>query len=104
MHKGNLAAGIAYSHEVPQPEMAKSYYKSDHQRYQAAVHAAHCITENCEWCRSLCDQGLIISCDQCGHVHHTDWLGWQGTLDNEGRCTVLCPECRTKDKVNLTVK
>ena len=86
--------GIAYSDAVPQPGMAKSHYKSDYQRYQAAWHAAHCRVDACEWCQSLCDQGLVICCDSCGHVHHTDWLGWDGEIDELGRCTVLCPECK----------
>lgn len=85
--------GIAYCPTTPQPGMAPNYYKSDYQRYAAAWHAAHCRIPDCEWCKSLCDQGLIISCDQCGHVHHTDWLGWNGQLDDSGRCFVFCPEC-----------
>lgn len=88
------APGLAYSHAVPQPGMAASQYKSDHQRYHAAWHAANCQIENCEWCKSLCDQGLVIACDECGRVHHTDWLGWSGDADDDKRCTVLCPECR----------
>lgn len=93
------AAGIAYSPAVPQPGMAKSYYKTDHQRFEAAWHAAHCTVETCEWCESLVEQGLVIACDECGHVHHTDWLGWTGTVDGDGRCTVLCPECAVKLEV-----
>lgn len=94
-------AGIACSHAVPQPGMAKSHYKSDHQRYQSAWHAALCQIEDCEWCQILCDEGLVISCDGCGRVHHTDWLGWGGAVDGKGRCTVLCPECRQEDQSKL---
>ena len=89
---------LAFSPAVPQPGMAKNQYKSDNQRFKAAWHVAHCTTENCENCQQLCDHGLIISCDECGNVHHTDWLGWSGTVDDKRNCTVLCPECETKLK------
>ncbi len=95
LHFSGSSAGIAYSDDVPQPGMAKSHYKSDHQRYRAAWHAAHCLIEDCEWCQALCDDGLVIACDGCGHVHHTDWLGWTRDVDDVGRCSVLCPECQT---------
>lgn len=91
---GDLTApGIAYSYAVPQPGLAPSHHKSDYQRYQAAWHAAHCHVEECDWCQHLCAEGLVIACDDCGCVHHTDWLGWEGEVDAAGRCTVLCPDC-----------
>lgn len=90
----SCSVGIAYSHDVPQPGMAKSHHKSDAERYAAAWHAAHCRVEDCDLCQSLCDHGSVISCDDCGRVHHTDWLGWAGAVDGEGRCAVWCPECR----------
>lgn len=77
--------------------MSKLHYKCDHERYQSAWHAAHCTVENCERCQSLCDEGLVIACEECGRVHHTDWLGWCGEVDGDGRCTVLCPECQPND-------
>lgn len=95
--KAKTDSRIAYSYAVPQPGMAPDHYKSDHQRYQAAWHVAHCCDDECEHCQSLCDEGLVISCDECGHVHHTDWLGWIGDIDAEGCCRVLCPECLPKD-------
>lgn len=76
--------------------MAPDYHKSDQERFESAWHAAHCLIENCEECQSLCDEGLVISCCGCGHVHHTDWLGWSGEIDENGGCTVLCPECAAK--------
>ena len=84
---------LAYSNDSPQPGMEKSFYKSDNQRFKAAWHASHCTDENCEYCQFLCDDGLVIACDECGNVHHTDWLGWNGKVDAEGKVTVLCPEC-----------
>ena len=86
---------LAYSNASPQPGMAKSYYKTDNQRFNAAWHAAHCRDKNCEYCQFLCEDGLIISCDRCSNVHHTDWLGWSGKVDSEGRVFVLCPECES---------
>lgn len=85
-------ADAALRSEVPRVGMRYSYYKTDNERFQAAWHAAHCWIENCEYCEFLCEQGLVISCDACGRVHHTDWLGWKGELHGD-QCTVLCPEC-----------
>lgn len=85
---------LAYSHAVPQPGMTKSYYKTDHQRFSAAWHAGHCTVEHCEWCDYLCDSGSIVSCDGCGHVHHTDWEGWvPQEVAGDGSVAVVCPEC-----------
>lgn len=92
-----MMAGIAYFPGSPQPGMEKSFYKDDCSRFAAAWHAAHCRDEDCERCQSLCDEGLVISCDGCGHVHHTDWLGWDGEADGRGCCFVFCPECRKED-------
>lgn len=96
------AAGIAYALEGPQPGMAPSHRKSDAERYESAWHAAHCTADECDHCHALCRLGLVISCDGCGHVHHTDWLGWCGHVDEKGQCSVLCPECQStksgKDK------
>lgn len=82
--------------------MAKSYYKSDELRYFSAWHAAHCRVEDCPRCDYLCDQGLVISCDGCSRVHHTDWLGWNGQVDQHGRCTVLCQECAAAERKKPT--
>ena len=92
------APGIAYSHARPQPEMARSYYIPDADKFSDAWHAAHCRVPDCDRCQSLCDTGAVISCDECGHVHHTDWLGWTGTETGDGGIIVLCPECETKSE------
>lgn len=84
---------LAYSPDTPQPGMAYSRYKNDHDRFNAAWHVAHCTIEYCEYCTMLCDEGLIISCDSCGNTHHTDWLGWTGSVNEQQQCLVYCPEC-----------
>jgi hypothetical protein len=90
------AAGLAVNPHGPDPGLAHNHYKSDYDRYQSAWHAALCQIEECEQCNALCDRGLILSCDGCSRVHHTDWLGWQGHIDENGGCTLLCPECLPK--------
>lgn len=44
---------------------------------RAVNHAAFCEKNNCEYCEFLCNSGIIISCDECGYIHHTDWKGWE---------------------------
>lgn len=98
-------AGIAYALEGPQPGMAPSHRKSDAERYESAWHAAHCTSDICNRCDELCRLGLVISCDGCGHVHHTDWLGWRGHADEKGQCSVFCPECQlTKPDPDKSVR
>jgi hypothetical protein len=92
-------AGIAYSDAVPQPGMQPSHYVSDYERFAAAWHAAHCTVEDCDRCRYLCDEGLVVGCDECSKVHHTDWLGWDGTLGDDGCVVVRCPECVQKELI-----
>lgn len=87
---------IAYSHDVPQPVITPNYYRSDNIRYSAAWHAGHCTVEDCDWCNQLCEDGYIISCDDCGNVHHTDWQGWHRIIGANGGCSVYCPECLVK--------
>lgn len=83
----------------PNPAFPYSYRIPDVVKNRAAWHAAHCRIAECETCDALCDEGIIISCDACGRVHHTDWLGWQSP--DEGK-TVLCPECADKDPGECT--
>jgi hypothetical protein len=87
------AAGLAYSYADPQPGMTYCPDKADKPRFGAAWHTAHCIDPDCKQCQALCDDGFIISCDECGAVHHTDWLGWHGHFQDDECCIVLCPEC-----------
>jgi hypothetical protein len=75
------------------PIMSYHPYKSDYERMESVIHAEKCKMDECEYCRSLCDSGAIISCDGCGFIHHTDWLGWTGEVNNKGQCSVFCPEC-----------
>jgi hypothetical protein len=90
-------AGIAYSHETPQPKMNVGYYERESEKWDNAWHAAHCMIEDCVRCSRLCDCGVIISCDDCGRVHHTDWQGWVGQEDGD-KVFVYCPECSNLDK------
>lgn len=86
---------LAYSPASPQPGMSHNYYLSDYERFSSAWHASHCSIEECDLCNMLCDRGIIISCDSCSNIHHTDWLGWYREVDSDGKCEVLCPECIT---------
>ncbi len=60
----------------------------------ACVHVHACLDPDCEWCDYLVREGIIISCDHCGHPGHTDALGsWHGVVDKNGGCTVFCLHC-----------
>jgi hypothetical protein len=89
---------LAISNLHPNLGMAKNYYKSDYERFESAVHAGSCEVEDCERCHFLCDLGLIISCDGCSKVHHTDWLGWSSETEKEGRVSVFCAECKENNQ------
>jgi hypothetical protein len=92
-----LTAGLAYSHDGQKPGMMYRRDRTDSDRFLAAWHVANCQVEECEQCSFLAHEGQVISCDKCGHVHHTDWLGWTGSVDGDGTVTVLCPECEKKE-------
>ena len=88
--------GIAYSKNVSPTRFIKSYYKSDYQRFQAVLHASNFSIDDCVYCQELCDEGLLICCDGCGKIHHSDWIGWFGSVKKDGKCIVLCGECEEK--------
>lgn len=59
----------------------------------AMAHARECEDENCDWCQSLCDQGLVESCDHCGAIEHTDAINfWTGNLVGQ-QMFIYCPNC-----------
>lgn len=84
---------IARSLERTQQGLAPSYYLSDYDRYAAVWHVSNCTIDECDICNNFVDNGRVISCDCCSKIHHTDWLGWRGILDSNGRCFVYCGEC-----------
>ena len=96
--------GLAGSAALTCYGMAYDYYKSDYQRFAAAWHAARCRSESCVRCDVLCQEGLVISCDGCGRVHHTDWLGWDREMHANGSVTVLCPECEVGEIISKQTK
>lgn len=56
-------------------------------------HIYNCADEYCEYCLGLVEDGILESCDGCGEVGHTDFCGWIGELDSEGRCSIYCLQC-----------
>jgi len=77
-------------------EEVKDYYYNLSDLYQLysqkariVAHAVRCKDENCEYCDFLCNSGIIISCDECGYIHHTDWIEWEMSEDN----FIFCPTC-----------
>lgn len=78
--------------------MGNILYQDSCRKGEAEYHAQNCTDESCEWCQSLCDQGIIVSCDGCGFPAHTDRLNfWTGDVDPEsGGCLIYCPDCVTQ--------
>lgn len=70
--------------------------KTDYERRETVWHVANCTVEDCEQCNAAADHGLVETCDSCGKIQHTDWLGWTGNVDSEGRCFMYCPTCASK--------
>lgn len=80
-------------------QMGNVAYLDSFEKGAAEYHAQTCTDPDCEWCDSLCDQGLIVACDGCGHTAHTDRLNfWTGIVDERGGCLIYCPSCAPADE------
>jgi len=53
----------------------------------------NCSISDCEECQELIDYGLIMACDECDMVGHSQSDGWN--LMDDGR--MLCQGCFEKE-------
>ena len=56
-------------------------------------HWMTCRKKDCDECQALIDCGILMACDECDMVGHTESDGW--TLLEDGR--VLCQSCYKKE-------
>jgi len=71
--------------------MIDSSHIKNNCRCYSVIEALTC-NRDCEYQDYLVKEGIVISCDGCGHPGHTDSSGWVGLMEGE-RCFVYCGLC-----------